>query len=261
LATKRIDLTGLDAMTAAALVWGVLILVALLFLLVAGSWSRRQHRRQQRLAVATAYAVPEQTTLNPADRARLRSEAGELVRQAAASAVAAKSAQAAVVEARSRAHAAQQAREAAWRVFDAAQQAYTAARSDNGTSPPAEVPAEPDEDNREVTKAALAAYRRGDISVEQLNAVFRQATGWDPDQETRAKEIEARRAAESRARRLYQAAAAAERSAHQAADIAAVAARALAEESVEVAAEAKAVREALGVTVLRRPVRIPRQRR
>jgi hypothetical protein len=239
----------------------VLILVALIFLLVAGSWSRRQSRRQRRLALATAYAVPEQATLTPADRARLRAEAGELVRQAAAAAVAAKRAQAAVAEAQARAQAAQQAREAAWQVFDAAQRAYTEARSDNGVPEPVEEPEESDESRREVTKAALGAYRRGDISVEQLSTVFRQATGWDPDQETRAKEIEVCRAEESRARRLYQAAAAAERSAHQAADIAAVAARALAEESIEVAAEARAVRDALGVTGFRRPIGVPRQRR
>ena len=274
-ADPHIDLTGLDAMTAAALVWGALVGAVLLFLLVAGSWSRRQSRRQRRHAWAETYAVPETPGLAAGDRARLRSEAGELVRQAAAAAVAAKRAQVAVVEAHARVQAAQQVREAAWRAFDAAQRAYNEARNEmpaNNEPPatPVEASDESDESLREVTKAALGAYRRGDISVEQLSTVFRQATGWDPEQETRAKAIEARRAEESRARRMYQAAAAAERSASEAADIAVVAARALAEESVEVAAEARAVRDALGGATPRRNVSaarlngkaaIPRQRR
>ena len=61
--------------------------------------------------------------------------------------------------------------------------------------------------------------------------------------------IELRRTAESRARRLYQAAAAAERTATKAADVAAVAAKAIAEEAVEVAEDARLAREALNAAV------------
>jgi hypothetical protein len=81
--------------------------------------------------------------------------------------------------------------------------------------------------------------------------------------------MELRRTAESRARKLYQAAAAAERSASKAADVAVVAAHALAEEAVEVAEDARRAREALNAAVRanavpRRPhrkVKVPRQRR
>src|SRR5213079_2402559 len=113
---------------------------------------------------------------------------------------------------------AQQARETAWAAFDTAQRAYEEALRTAHDLP--DVPEDDEDDRRAVSRAALAAFRRGDITVDDLNAVFRQASGWDPMLELQAREVELRRSAESQARKAYQAATAAERSAVKAADVA-----------------------------------------
>jgi len=97
-------------------------------------------------------------------------------------------------------------------------------------------------DVRDAARAAFAAYRRGDISVEQLRAVFQRFSGWDGGRERYEHELLRRRAAERAARRRYDAAAAAERRAYHRVDIAAVAARALADEAAQAAEEARLAR-------------------
>jgi hypothetical protein len=95
---------------------------------------------------------------------------------------------------------------------------------------------------RDVARAALAAYRRGDITVEQLRAVYRRFSGWDVGQEHHEHELVRRRAAEREAHRRYHAAAVAERAAYAEADVAVVAAQALAEEAAASAEEARLAR-------------------
>ncbi|MET7422210.1 hypothetical protein [Dactylosporangium sp. NPDC005555] len=257
---------GLDPITGALVVWAALMGVIVLFILFAAILSRwslaRINRAERRAEVAEADA-----SLSPAERARLRVEAGELIRQAAATAAAAKRARIEVVEAQARALAAQQAREVAWATFDVAQKAYEEALS-SAAEPSA--PADEDEDaKREVSRAALAAFKRGDITVDALESVFKGASGWDQLHELQAREIELRRSAESRARRLYDAATATERAAVKAADVAVVAAHALAEEAAEVAEEAADLRDTLDAarqsaitasTVTRTKRRVPQQR-
>jgi hypothetical protein len=278
---------GLDPVHSALAAWAALVGFTCLFVIFAALLSRWQLSRLDRKE-RLARALPTQQAITPAERVQLRVEAGELIRQAATAAAAARRLQSLVEETRARRDEAQQAREAAWRAFDAAQRAYeealhTAGNPDDGTASTIALensgnghghpngngngsPAS-EEERREVSRAALAAYRRGDLTVDQLNVVFRQASGWDPVQELQAREIELRRTAESRARKLYQAAAAAERSASKAADVAAVAAHAIAEEAVEVAEDARLAREALNAAVRanvapRRSTRkVPRQRR
>jgi hypothetical protein len=97
-------------------------------------------------------------------------------------------------------------------------------------------------ERREVARAALAAYRRGDLTVEQLRAVYRRCAGWDGGQERHEHEVVRRRAAEREAHRRYYAAALAERVAYAEADVAVVAAQALADEAVESAEEARLAR-------------------
>jgi hypothetical protein len=111
-----------------------------------------------------------------------------------------------------------------------------------GTGQAGTAPAGVDAERQEVARAALAAYRRGDISVEQLRAVYRQFSGWDGGQERREHELVRRRAAEREAHRRYHAAAVAERAAYADADVAVVAAQALAEEAAESAEEARLAR-------------------
>ncbi|MEV0131883.1 hypothetical protein AB0H83_25900 [Dactylosporangium sp. NPDC050688] len=259
---------GLDPVTGAFVLWAALMGVIVLFIIFAAVLSRwslhRIDRAEHRAEVAKADA-----SLSPAERARLRVEAGELIRQAAATAAAAKRAQLDVVEAQARALAAQQAREVAWSMFDVAQKAYEEAlRAASAADPDAPTDAE-EEDKREISRAALAAFKRGDITVDALESVFRGASGWDPLHELQAREIELRRSAESRARRLYDAAAAAERAAVNAADVAVVAAHALAHEAEEVASEAAEVRDTLDAarqsaivasTITRKKRRVPQQR-
>jgi hypothetical protein len=258
---------GLDPVTGAIVLWLGLMAFIVIFVLLAAflsRWSLYRINRADRLA-----AVEEaQASLSPAERARLRTEAGELIRQAAATAAAAKRAQITVVEAQARSVAAQVAREQAWATFDVAQKAYQEALSAAGQVS-ADSPAgdQDEETKREVSRAALDAFKRGDITVDALEQVFKGVAGADPLQELAAREVELRRTAESRARRLYEAAAAAERAAVKAADVAVVAAAALAHEAQEVAVEAAELRETLDAarqagitasTILPRP-RVPRQ--
>ncbi|MEU7865184.1 hypothetical protein [Dactylosporangium sp. NPDC049140] len=256
-------------MTGAIVLWLGLMVLIFVFVLLAAFLSRwslyRLNRADRRAAVEEAEA-----SLSPAERARLRTEAGELIRQAAATAAAAKRAQLTVVEAQAHSLSAQIAREHAWTTFDVAQKAYQEALQTAGQV--AETQQAPidsdDETKREVSRAALDAFKRGDITVDALEQVFKGVAGADPLQELAAREVELRRTAESRARRLYEAAAATERAAVKAADVAVVAAAALAQEAAEVAEEAAELRNTLDAarqagitasTLLPRP-RVPRQR-
>jgi hypothetical protein len=274
-------LFGLDPVHGALMLWAALMAFTLLFVICSALLTRWQWARLNRREAKAAAAEIMRHELTPFERARLRAEAGDLVRQAAVTAAAAKRAQTTVTQTREVCEAAQQAREAAWIAFDAAQRAYEQAlreaaggHSSASSASPASANGngngkatgnavavvDDEQEKREMSRAALAAFRRGDITVDQLGAVFKQASGWDPLQELQAREVELRRTAESRARRLYQAAAAAERSAVKAADVAAVAAQALAEEAVEVAAEAQVVRAELDAALRVRPRQIPKQR-
>ncbi|WP_433213575.1 hypothetical protein ACQP00_02225 [Dactylosporangium sp. CS-047395] len=260
---------GLDPVTGAIVLWVGLMALIVLFVLLAAFLSRwslyRLNRADRRAAVEEAEA-----SLSPAERARLRTEAGELIRQAAATAAAAKRAQLTVVEAQARSLAAQTAREHAWTTFDVAQKAYQEALQAAGHVAEAQQPVtdQDDETKREVSRAALDAFKRGDITVDALEQVFKGVAGADPLQELAAREVELRRTAESRARRLYEAAAATERAAVKAADVAVVAAAALAQEAAEVAEEAAELRDTLdaarqaGITAatLLPRARVPRQR-
>jgi hypothetical protein len=261
---------GLDPIHGALAVFGALMGFTLLFLIAAALLTRWQWGRLNRRDAKAIAADRELVRLTPIERARLRADAGELIRQAAVTAAAAKRAKTAVTETRAMCEVAQQAREAAWVEFDAAQRAYDGALREAAAKTAEAAPAVDETETvevtqavldaavraaadkvqkREMTHAALEAFKRGDITVDELNAVFKQATGWDPLVELQAREVELRRTAESRARRLFQAAAAAERAAVLAADVAAVAARALAEESVEMTVEAEAAREELVAAV------------
>ncbi len=57
------------------------------------------------------------------------------------------------------------------------------------------------EEERVTTHAAFAAFRRGDITAEQLREVFRRAEGWTPQQDDLTHEVTRCRAAEADAQR------------------------------------------------------------
>jgi hypothetical protein len=133
-------------------------------------------------------------------------------------------------------HAAAEAeREAAWQAHTDAVQRLTATTTATGSFP---VITPGGADQAEVTRAARSAYRRGEITVDELQAVWHRVGGLDPEWARRAHQLAVVRAAGAAAWRRYELASLAERSARQAADIALVAARALAEEAAQAAAEA-----------------------
>lgn len=141
--------------------------------------------------------------------------------------------------ARSRADAAEQAVAGAWQELERAQQAHDAAErayQEAAAQRAAAAPGDPD-GTRAVTNAALAAYRRGDLSQEDLLKVWRWGSGWDPDQEQQERVLLQARAARREAHLRYRAVSSAARAAAEQAGVAEAEARALAEESEVVAGE------------------------
>lgn len=216
-----------DVPVAAVLIFGLLLAVAGAALFGLAALARRQNAVQR--------AGPQRPKPTPDDCARLRIEAGELTAVARSAAAKLSGAVAAAETATTRLAEAQRAREVAGRAYDEAQRAYESA-----AAAPQVVPRTSDDDlDREVSRAALAAYRRGDLSVDQLREVFRRTGGWDAAQEQRDREVATLRAEAYRAHRAYDAAGNAERLAVKAATIAQVAAEALAEEAAIAADEAR----------------------
>jgi hypothetical protein len=172
------------------------------------------------------------------DCAELRAECVRLREQAdgtiAAAAQAAKEAE----EAHARYVEAQKATEEASRAYEAA-----VAASGVVAAELQRLERVPTDDQRrleqETTHAAFAAYRRGDISSDQLREVFRRAEGWTPEQDQLSRDGLTRRAEEGEAMRAREAAIAAEQAAGEHARITAISARALDEEASAAVDEAK----------------------
>jgi hypothetical protein len=125
---------------------------------------------------------------------------------------------------------------------EAAAKALEAAVRMLATTPAAVTAAVSGSDSREASRAAMAAYRRGVISAEQLRVLWHQIDGWDQNREDQAHELTRLRAEDAEARRRFDAAALAERTARQAAEVAQIAARALTQEAADAAQEAQIAR-------------------
>ena len=91
----------------------------------------------------------------------------------------------------------------------------------------------------ETTHAAFAAYRRGDITSEQLREVFSRAGGWTPEHDRLSRRSTELRQAETEALRTRDAAVAAENAAGERAHVAAITARARDDEARTAAADAR----------------------
>jgi hypothetical protein len=219
--------------------WGLLIaggsvIVALIFLAIVSLTTRE--------------------TVKGPDPALLHAAADELAELAAVAYAQAGRAAAAAEQARIAATDAEVTRDEAWRAQEVADAAYDAARKDvedaaaeiaaaaavQAFDAEAEVSEEDlDERDRTVSRAALGAYKRGEISVEELRDVFRVATTDQSPVQSERERVAYRYQTEQRAaRRLHDRAAATARAADEAARIAEIAAIALAEEAAEAAAEA-----------------------
>lgn len=201
-------------------------LLAVVFL---GVLAREQHRRDG----------GRPARLTPADRERLVAEARELEEVAAEVLEAARTA-VLTAERTAAEHAAAEAeRDSAWQAHLAATQLLEEAAE--------ALPPEPvetlvsDENLREVSRAARAAYKRGDLSIEQLRAVWQQVDGWDQARQDRSHELSRLRADDAEAARLFHVAASRERTARRAAEIARVSSHALTQEAADAAYEAQAL--------------------
>jgi colicin import membrane protein len=92
---------------------------------------------------------------------------------------------------------------------------------------------------QETSHAAFSAFRRGDISSEQLREVFRRAEGWTPDHDRLAKRATELRSEEADAARARVDAERAEQHAAERARLATVTARALDEAARDAATDAR----------------------
>jgi hypothetical protein len=174
-------------------------------------------------------------------RGQLGALAAELTAHAQSAAEHADRARAALDAARVALAAAEAARSSAEATFDATRAARAdAVRAMRAAHPDAAAEAR----ERDVSRAALDAYRRGELPVEVLRTVFGQP---DPDPAREAREREADRLAfaESQARRAFQQAVAAERVAREELHVAEVADAAVRREASDAAIEVEEVSLAL----------------
>lgn len=209
-------------------IWLASFGVACLVLAGLAAVTLAEHRREHRREAADRPDL--------ADVQLVLADVEALRRHAATAADAAAGAAHALAEAQARCRAVQQARETAWQEYDAAQPA-AAVPAPRTPAVPATVPAG---DPSTLLRAALIAYRRGDISVDQLRDVFGWSTGWSGEYDRYELDAVRRRAAERDAHRRYDLASAAERAARHDVDVATAAARAWAQEAEDAAVEADA---------------------
>jgi hypothetical protein len=203
------------------------------------------------LVVLAAIAERPRRVPRP-DPVKLRAAAQELASFAGQTHAVAGRAAAAAIEARERLAAAEEARESAWQAQEAAGTAYRVAWQEAQYARPERDPPTvdmelvaagdvdgPDGDRqREVSRAALSAYRRGELSVDELRDVWRRAGDWDPEREERDRRTAHLRAEELAARRAYERAALVARQATEALWAAEATSRALSGEAMAAAAEA-----------------------
>jgi hypothetical protein len=217
--------------------WAALFGVGVVLLIGLGAIARAQRPR------------PDPPPADQSDSGSLRADARSLAEHAARSREAAGRAAANAAETRERAAAAAAARDVAWHVQERAHSVYEAAWRDALAGRAAQPSSQPDGDERDVTRAALSAYRRGDLSVNELQAVWHRAGGLAPEQDVLEQAAQRAAAEERAARRAYDRAAAVARRAERIAYVAEVAAAALADEAAQSSAEAH---EALLASRMRR---------
>jgi hypothetical protein len=278
LASVAVDV---HAVIVAVVWWLALIGVAGAVLVAAGAHAWWQ-RRQAAIAAMPPVTPLRARSAGRQELARLVAEVDALSIQAISAGIAAADAEEAITAARVRCRVAEWTRERAWYEYDTAHHEYLSAlratsagdevwptANANGAWPVvvaaaatavsaasgvsavvaaphsgalAPVPHDRPDLRDEVARAAVAAYRRGGISLEQLRGILRHSSGWTHLHARHERDVLLRRAAEREARRSYHAATEAERHAHLAVDVAVVAARAWADEAGEAADEARRAR-------------------
>ncbi len=207
-------------------IWTGLGAFGFLVLLLFGLLARAQRRKEDRL----------HGVLGVQSRAALIREAQELEVVAADTLRAAQQAATAVEVAELALAESEAEREQAWRLHSEAATALEKATAELG-SMPVEVVL-PGRQQRFVSQAARDAYRRGELTLEQLHAVWQRVDGWDKGIEDKSHEVSRLRAETAEAFRRYHMASAGERTARKAAEVAQVAARALRQEATDAARDA-----------------------
>jgi heme exporter protein D len=141
------------------------------------------------------------------------------------------------------------AREAAWNAFVRAEDA--ARRAAQAAAFPLQLRLDVEElrtRERHLDRAATAAYRRGELSVADLNDILSRRNGWDPHRHPADHEVALRRIACRRRWAAYQAIAEIERSIRHRADVAALAELSLLDEAYAGRMRAQRAAESLQVS-------------
>jgi hypothetical protein len=207
-------------------------------------WGRPPGRR------APVHELPPPVTAG-VDRRQLLVLAQELAAQAETSAAQAVRARAELDVAREALAAAENELTRAEAQYDAARLAYAAALGTLRATRPAEPDAAAQAREREVSRAALDAYRRGELSVEALQSVFGR-TDPDPVQDERQREADRLAMAEAQARRLFEHAVVVARMAREDLHVAEVADAANRQEAAAAARDAQEARAAVALAPARR---------
>jgi hypothetical protein len=181
------------------------------------------------------------------DRKNLRALAQELSAHADSAAGQAARARAALAGATAALATAEAARTRAEAEYDAARAASGDALRSTRVGPPDPVI---EERERHVSRAALDAYRRGDLSVEGLRTVFGHVDP-SPQRERREREADRLALAESQARRAFAHAVAAARVAREELHVVEVAEAAVRQEAADAALEAQEAALAVRATTPR----------
>lgn len=205
-----------EVTTQAIFIWIGLVAAAATILLLFGSLARYQNLHEVR-------------RLSKDDRSELETVADKASEKAYEAAAAAEQAEAELAKA-------EQEWEAAWQAHTSANNALEEATAEYETVP---VEVMSTAEQRQVSKAARDAFRRGELTEQQLRAVWQKVDGWDQAQQQRSAELSRMRVELADAWRRYHLASSSVRLARQQAEVAQVAARALRQEAADAAAEAE----------------------
>lgn len=184
--------------------------------------------------------LPENLGTSPVDDEVRRIDALALAAHARRTFTRAEQAAVAADDARKRRDALEKRGRTAWDAYDAASSRYEEARIRVSADEQTATLAIPEGEARQaVSHAAFTAYRRGDLSTAEFQALWRQVGGHDPQREGTDREMEALALEARRAHYAYKDIAAALRSAIDEVHVAAVAERACLDEAVVAAREAQ----------------------
>lgn len=193
-----------------------------------------------------------------AELERRAAEAAECVRYAEEIAVAARGAETTAERRRAECQQAQARVEESWQAYRAADAALERAR--RAAAYPSRESIDPTDREQALRRAAQAAYRRGDLSDEQLLDALTHRNGWDPRLHPVEQELVLARAAAAHRFAAYREALTAEDEAWRASDIATAAVRALRQEAFAATLRADVARAALprpeGTSAGRRALRL-----